>query len=82
VAYHSSLHASLRRPHGRGRAAGLHEMLIGAGNASVPLAGGALARASGSLAAPFLLAGALLSAGLVTTLVRRRPSVAAMPDAS
>lgn len=82
VAYHSSLHASLHRPHGRGLAAGLHEMLIGAGNASVPLAGGALARASGSLAAPFLLAGTLLGAGFVTTLVRRRSSpVAAVRDA-
>ena len=74
VAYHSSLHASLHRPHGRGRAAGLHETLIGAGNSTVPLLGGALARTSGSLTAPFVLAGTLLAIGCLATLALRSTS--------
>ena len=79
LAYHSSLHASLHRPHGRGRAAGLHETLIGAGNSTVPLLGGALARTSGSLTAPFILAGALLVLGcLVSLALRSTPPVRAV----
>jgi predicted MFS family arabinose efflux permease len=71
LAYHASIHASLDRPHGRGRAAGLHEMLLGAGSSSLPLLGGAAAAASGSLAAPFLLAGAALLAGLALVSAAR-----------
>jgi MFS family permease len=71
LAYHASLHASLHRPHGRGRAAGLHETLIGAGNSTVPLLGGIAASVSGSLSAPFLVAAALIAAGLVAALAVR-----------
>jgi hypothetical protein len=64
LAYQSSIHASLDREHGRGKAAGSHETLLGAGSSSIPLLGGALAHATGSLAAPFLLGSGLFLAGL------------------
>jgi hypothetical protein len=63
TAYHASIHASLDRREGRGRAAGLHEALLGAGSSSLPLLGGAAA-AAGSLAAPFGVAAAALAVGL------------------
>jgi predicted MFS family arabinose efflux permease len=64
LAYHASIHASLDRPSGRGRAAGWHETILGAGSSSLPLLGGLAAAARHDLATPFLLAGLLLAAGL------------------
>ncbi|MDP6462184.1 MAG: MFS transporter [Gemmatimonadota bacterium] len=65
LAYHSSIHASLDRPTGRGAAAGMHETLLGAGNSAVPLIGGAAAALSGSLAAPFVMCLVLLAVSVV-----------------
>lgn len=75
IAYDASLHASLGRAEGRGRAAGLHEMILGAGSSLIPLLAGVASRATGSLRAPFLLAGAVLAVGVVVavTASRRRP---------
>ncbi len=64
IAYETSIRASLARGEGRGKAAGLHESLLGAGSSSMPLLGGAAAAFSGSITAPFLLAGAFLLVGL------------------
>lgn len=72
LAYHASLRASLDRPHGRGRAAGWHETLLGAGSTSVPLLGGWAAAGTGSLAAPFVVAGAVLLSGLLIVLAGRK----------
>lgn len=71
LAYHASLRASVDRPHGRGRAAGLHEAILGAGSTSVPLLGGWAAAATGSLSAPFLVAAACLAAGLGIVAISR-----------
>ena len=59
----------LDRTSGRGRAAGLHEMILGAGSSSLPLAGGAVAALTGSLAAPFWLAIGVLFAGLAAVRI-------------
>jgi MFS family permease len=64
LAYQSSIHTSLDRATGRGRAAGLHEMILGAGSSSLPLAGGVFATTTGSLAAPFWLDVGVLVLGL------------------
>jgi len=64
LAYQASIHASLDRASGRGRAAGFHEMILGAGSSSLPLAGGALAALTGSLSAPFWLGVGALVTGL------------------
>ena len=71
LAYQASIHASLDRGAGRGRAAGLHEMLLGAGSSSLPLLGGAVATATGSLAAPLFVASGALLFGLIVTRVFR-----------
>lgn len=77
IAYEASLRASLRRPHGRGRATGMHEAVLGAGTSSMPLLAGAAASATGSLAAPFWVAGGVLAAGfVVAVLLRPRPRAA------
>ena len=79
IAYDASLHASLHRPSGRGRAAGLHEMVLGGGSSSLPLAAGLASRATGSLAAPFHLAMLVLAAGCLLALreaVRERSRAA------
>ena len=70
TAYHASIHASLDRREGRGKAAGLHEAILGAGSSSLPLLGGAAA-AAGSLAAPFGVAAAALVVGLVVMATGR-----------
>lgn len=75
LAYHASLRASLDRPHGRGRAAGWHETLLGAGSTTVPLLGGWAVAGSGTLEAPFVVAAVLLLAGL-GVLAARRPAPA------
>jgi predicted MFS family arabinose efflux permease len=64
LAYHASIQASLERPSGRGRAAGWHETILGAGSSSLPLLGGLAASARQDLAAPFVVAGVLLAGGL------------------
>ncbi len=71
LAYHASLHRSLDRPHGRGRSAGLHETLLGAGSSTLPLLGGALAALTLSLAAPFVLGITFLLAGFVVAALWR-----------
>ena len=65
LAYHASLRASVDRSHGRGRAAGLHETVLGAGSTSVPLLGGWVAARTGSLVAPFLVAAVALALGMI-----------------
>ncbi len=73
LAYHASLQRSLDRAHGRGRTAGLHETLIGAGSSTLPLLGGALAALTFSLEAPFVLGIAFLLVGFfVATAFRPR----------
>jgi MFS family permease len=74
VAYEASLRASLARGEGRGKAAGLHESLLGAGSTSIPLLGGLAAAWSGSLAAPFALAAACLVIGLGLAAAKVRPA--------
>jgi len=73
TAYHASIHASLDRAEGRGKAAGLHEALLGAGSSSLPLLGG-VAAAGGSLAAPFGVAAAALAVGLGIIATGRGPA--------
>jgi MFS family permease len=70
TAYHASIHASLDRREGRGKAAGLHEAILGAGSSSLPLLGG-LAAAAWSLAAPFGVAAAALAGGLAVMATGR-----------
>ncbi len=77
LAYHASLRASLDRPHGRGRAAGWHETLLGAGSTTVPLLGGWAVAGSGALEAPFVVAALLLLAGLGVVAARRPARVVA-----
>jgi predicted MFS family arabinose efflux permease len=67
IAYQTSIYASLDRSHGRGRAAGLHETLLGAGSSSLPLLGGAAAALTGALTAPFLLGVGVLLVGIAVT---------------
>lgn len=80
VAYHASLHASLSRAHGRGRAAGMHETVLGAGNTTVPLLGGVVAAASGRLDAPLYLAGGVLMLGGVAMSLAAAARPARVPS--
>jgi MFS family permease len=57
VAYAASIFYSLHVDTGRGRNAGIHESLVGAGHFAMPLLGGLAAAGSGSLMAPYFLAG-------------------------
>jgi MFS family permease len=73
IAYQSSIHASLDRRAARGKAASLHETILGAGSSSLPLAGGLFARATGNLEAPFLFGILVLAlVGAATTALSRR----------
>jgi predicted MFS family arabinose efflux permease len=72
LAYHASIHASLDRPSGRGRAAGLHEAILGAGSSSLPLLGGVLAAVREDLTTPFVAAGLLLASGFALSATRLR----------
>jgi MFS family permease len=65
VSYAASIFYSLEAPAARGRNAGIHEGLIGAGGFLPPLAAGLMIRAGLALHAPYLLAGALLLGALV-----------------
>jgi MFS family permease len=69
VAYHASIFYSLAAPQGRGRNAGIHEGLIGAGGFLPPLLAGVLVRAGWGLQTPYLVAGALLAGALVLQMV-------------
>lgn len=75
LSYTASLYASLDAPSGKGRNAGIHESLVGAGTFLLPLLGGAVARFGGWLAAPYLLSSAWILAALGLQLAwwRRRP---------
>lgn len=75
LSYTASLYASLDEPSGKGRNAGIHEALVGAGTFLLPLLGGAVARFGGWLAAPYLLSSAWILAALGLQLAwwRRRP---------
>ncbi len=68
LAYQASLHASLHRDQDRGSAAGVHEAVLATGSSVVPLAGGAIAASSGSLAAPFHLCLGLLAVAFLSSL--------------
>ncbi|MCA9753388.1 MAG: MFS transporter [Gemmatimonadetes bacterium] len=63
LAYHASLQASLDRATGRGRAAGWHETILGAGSSTLPLLGGAAASITGRAAAPFGVALGVVATG-------------------
>jgi MFS family permease len=64
VAYAASLHFSLESAQGRGRLAGIHEAVIGAGGFLPPLLAGLAVRYSGWLGAPYALAAGLLAAAI------------------
>ena len=65
VSYAASIYYSLEAPAARGRNAGIHEGLIGAGGFLPPLLAGILVRAGCGLSAPYLLAAALLCGSLL-----------------
>lgn len=69
VSYHASLVASLHEASGRGRRAGIHEGLIGAGGFAPPLLAGLLVRGGLPLASPYVLAAALIGLALVGQVV-------------
>lgn len=73
-AYQSSLYYSLHAPLGRGRQAGVHESVLGITGATIPLVGGAVAKASNAQA-PFVVAALVTTSVLVLSaywLVRAR----------
>lgn len=74
VSYAASIFYSLEAAAARGRNAGIHEGLIGAGGFLPPLVAGLLIRFGLGLATPYVLAGALLllALGLQIGLYRRR----------
>ncbi len=81
VAYAASLHFSLESAEARGRFAGIHEAVIGAGGFLPPLLAGLAVHASGWLGAPYVLAAGLLAAAIVAQILvwrgydrARRPS--------
>jgi MFS family permease len=63
VTYFASIFYSVASPEDRGRNAGVHEALLGAGAILLPILGGLAAEVSGRLSAPYLLAAA---AGIVS----------------
>jgi predicted MFS family arabinose efflux permease len=63
--YYSSIYYSLHAGSSRGRNAGVHESLLGVGSMLVPFLGGWSAKATGLLAAPYVVAGALVGFALV-----------------
>lgn len=79
LAYQASIHASLDRAQGRGRAAGLHETILGAGSSSIPMIGGVLATTQGRLEAPFALGVLAFAIALITVLVHAASRGARVP---
>lgn len=65
VSYQASITASLADAGTRGRHAGVHEGLIGAGGFAPPLLAGVLVRSGASLAAPYVLAAGLMVLALI-----------------
>ena len=65
VCYTASIFFSLTSDVGRGRNAGIHEGLVGAGGFLPPLLAGVLVRVGLGLSAPYLLAGGLLLTALM-----------------
>lgn len=72
VSYAASIFYSLAAATGRGRYAGIHEGLIGAGGFLPPLVAGMLVGGGLGLGAPYLLAAALLAAALIAQVVVTR----------
>jgi MFS family permease len=64
LCYHASIVYSLIDRSGRGRRAGIHEALLGAGNFLLPLLGGLAASAASDLRMPYLLCGAIVLVGI------------------
>ncbi len=74
VAYAASLHYSLESAAARGRLAGIHEAVIGAGGFLPPLLAGLVVRSSHWLGAPYVLAAGLLAAAIATQVLVWRGS--------
>ncbi len=70
--YSASIYYSLHGAAARGRNAGIHELLIGIGSMTVPLAGGLLARRLGMEWAPYATAGAVVVLSIVAQEVMLR----------
>ena len=68
VCYTASIFYSLEAPTARGRNAGIHEGLIGAGGFLPPLVAGLLVRVGLGLSAPYLLAAGLLAVALAAQI--------------
>jgi MFS family permease len=65
ICYYSSIYYSLHTRSGRGRNAGFHESLVGLGSMLIPFLGGWAARATGLLAAPYMIAGVMVGIALL-----------------
>ncbi len=64
ASYSGSIFYSLHTARGKGRNAGIHESLVGAGTFLLPLVGGAGVRLGGRLELPYLLSAAVILAAL------------------
>jgi MFS family permease len=60
MCYTASIYASLHTESGKGRFAGIHESLVGAGTFLMPLVGGLAVRIGGRLELPYLLSAAAI----------------------
>jgi MFS family permease len=69
VAYAASLHFSLEAAATRGRFAGIHEAVIGAGGFLPPLLAGLAVRSTGWLGAPYVLGAGLLAAAIIAQVL-------------
>ena len=65
ICYYSSIFYSLHTRTARGRNAGLHESLIGLGSMVIPFVGGWVARETGLLVAPYMIAGVMVGIALL-----------------
>jgi len=65
ICYYSSIFYSLHTRTARRRNAGLHESLIGLGSMVIPFVGGWVARETGLLAAPYMVAGIMVGIALL-----------------
>ncbi|MCK4547425.1 MAG: MFS transporter [Candidatus Eisenbacteria sp.] len=65
LAYHASITYSLAGHGGRGRRAGIHESLLGAGNLLIPFIGGLLASGVGDLRVPYWFCGVVIAGSLI-----------------
>jgi MFS family permease len=69
MAYATSLHYSLESAQARGRFAGIHEAVIGAGGFLPPLLAGLAVKSSGWLGAPYVLAAGLLAVAIAAQVL-------------